>query len=65
MGYRTHEYIRHDEREAFEALGWTFKLDLGLPQGHDSVLMEWDDDAEPAYPVQGPQQQGGGHSGQL
>ncbi len=57
MGY--HKYIRHDERAAFEALGWTFKLDLGLPQGFDSVLMEWRPDTTPPYPVQGPQQQDG------
>ncbi len=59
MRCHTHEYVRHDERAAFEALGWKFKLDLGLPQGCDSVLMEWDDDAEPTYPVQGPAPESG------
>lgn len=59
MGYNICEYVRHDERDTFEALGWTFKLDLGLPQGCDSVLMEWHDEASPAYPVQGPAQESG------
>ncbi|CCJ07109.1 hypothetical protein [Methylocystis sp. SC2] len=59
MSHRICEYVRRDERAAFEALGWTFKLDLGLPDGFDSVLMEWDGATPPAYPVQGPAQEGG------
>jgi hypothetical protein len=34
-------YVRHAERADYEARGWVFAADLGLPHGAYSVLMQW------------------------
>ena len=40
-------YVRHAERAAYEARGWVFAADLGLPHGAYSLLMEWRGEGEP------------------
>jgi hypothetical protein len=33
--------VRHAERADYEARGWVFSADLGMPHGAYSVLMQW------------------------
>ena len=40
-GVQWFRYVRHGERAAYEARGWVFAADLGLPHGAYSLLMEW------------------------
>jgi len=40
-------YVRHEDRQAYEAAGWAFAADLGPVHGEWSVLMEWIGDGEP------------------
>lgn len=40
-------YVRHSDVADYEARGWVFSADLGLPHGAYSVLMEWAGEGEP------------------
>ena len=40
-------YVRHAEVAGYEARGWVFAADLGLPHGVYSVLMEWRGEGPP------------------
>jgi hypothetical protein len=43
-------YVRHAERVEYEALGWQFSADLGLPHGVYSALFVWRGVGEPVVP---------------
>ncbi|WP_330084855.1 hypothetical protein [Methylocystis iwaonis] len=50
MRERVFRYVLHSRRAAYEAVGWIFAADLGLPHGIYSVLMEWPHESEAAEP---------------
>lgn len=40
-------YVRHADREAFEAKGWRFCCELLAPHGEYSIIMIWEGEHEP------------------
>lgn len=50
MKERIFRYVLHSRRMAYEAAGWIFSADLGLPHGFYSVLMEWAGAGDPVEP---------------
>lgn len=47
MKVEYYRYVRHAEREAYEARGWAFAADLGPTHGAYSILMIWTGEGEP------------------
>jgi hypothetical protein len=50
MTERVFYYVRHSDRAAFEALGWVYSADLGMPHAAYSSLYEWAGEGEPRFP---------------
>lgn len=50
MTFRWTKYIRKEEREAYEALGWEIRDHLGQPHGEWSYLGVWTGEGEPKMP---------------
>lgn len=50
MTSATYAYVPHHRQKEFEALGWEYEADLGLPHCVYSSLYKWVGEGEPNYP---------------
>jgi hypothetical protein len=41
------KYVTHAQVPAYEAAGWVFAADLGLPHSFFSILMRWAGEGDP------------------
>lgn len=45
-----YHYVPHAQREQWEALGWVYANDLGLPHNQYAVLYKWAGEGKPIMP---------------